>query len=219
MRTERYVTSENIKKKTEYWLTEIHAVAKDRPHIKPHRNTTALVVVDMINYFVHPDAKAYLPATEAILPTIRLLVETARSLEMPVIYTQHCNTPQNAGAMGRFFGSWIECGSESQITDRLEVTPADTVIRKHTYDAFFETSLQGILERSGIRQLIVSGVMTHLCCETTARSAFVRGFDVLVPVDSVAANLENLHLSALKTMAAGVARVTDSMELIDELTT
>ena len=92
-----------------------------------------------------------------------------------------------------------------------------TVIKKTQYDAFFETHLQRLLDEKGISQIVITGVMTHLCCETTARSAFVRGFAVFFPVDCTATYTEEFHLATLVNLSHGFAIPTTYSELSEKL--
>jgi isochorismate hydrolase len=86
-------------------------------------------------------------------------------------------------------------------------------INKAQYDAFLNTDLEDTLHKLDITQVIISGVMTHLCCETTARSAFMRGFEVFFTVDGTATYNEELHRASLLTLSHGFAIPV----LIDEL--
>lgn len=61
----------------------------------------------------------------------------------------------------------------------------------------------------GIKEVIVTGVMTNLCCETTAREAFVRGFRVFFSTDATATSLPELHDATLKNLAYGFAYLVD----------
>lgn len=79
------------------------------------------------------------------------------------------------------------------------------VLRKNQYDAFYKTSMEEILRRKRVSQIIVTGVMTHLCCETTARSAFVRGFEVFFTIDGTATYNQDHHLATLLNLAHGFA--------------
>ena len=63
---------------------------------------------------------------------------------------------------------------------RIEPAEGEVVIEKSTYDAFHGTDAEGILNEMGVKEVVIAGVMTHLCVETTARSSFVRDFDVTV---------------------------------------
>ncbi len=62
----------------------------------------------------------------------------------------------------------------------MSILSSGQVIEKSQYDAFFDSSLEHRLAARQVKQMVIGGVMTHLCCETTARSAFMRGFEVFL---------------------------------------
>lgn len=92
----------------------------------------------------------------------------------------------------------------SRIDPRLEIKNGIT-ISKTRYDAFLDSPLEKLLREMNVRQLVICGVMTHLCCETTARSAFMRGFQVFFPVDGTATYNEAFHRASLLNLAHGFA--------------
>jgi isochorismate hydrolase len=104
----------------------------------------------------------------------------------------------------------------SQIDNSLAPN-GSLVIEKTQYDAFHRTALEQVLTEQDIRQVVVTGVMTHLCCETTARSAFTRGFEVLFAVDGTATYTEAFHLATLTNLAHGFATLMTIEEIIDSL--
>jgi len=121
--------------------------------------------------------------------------------------------------MGRWWRRLILEG-----TDAAEIAPelrrrGMSVIAKAQYDAFHGTTLEAQLQSRGVSQVVITGVMTHLCCDTTARSAFVRGFDVFLPVDGSATYTEALHCASLYALAHGVGRplfIDDVMRALEE---
>jgi isochorismate hydrolase len=88
----------------------------------------------------------------------------------------------------------------------------EQVIVKSQYDAFHNTDLEHRLRRAGVEQVLVGGVMTHLCCESTARSAFVHGFAVFCLVDGMATYNKAFHQAALLNLAHGFS----TLLLVDE---
>jgi isochorismate hydrolase len=105
----------------------------------------------------------------------------------------------------KFYSDFIRVDEpDAQITSSLAPRPGEPVLLKNTYDAFLHTDLEEILKQSGATQIVLCGVLTHMCCETTARSAFCRGFEVYLPVDALATTLENRHVASLKSMADAV---------------
>jgi nicotinamidase-related amidase len=216
MRSEPYVTPENIDRMTATWLAEIAATSRPRPWLRIDPPRCALLVTDMQRYFASPGGRAYLPATAAVIPGIAALLEHWRGIGAPVVFTRHCHGESaDLGMLGRFFMDHIRCGEDdSLIIPELSPAPGEPVFLKSTYDAFHGTGLEGYLRGAGATQVLVTGVLTQLCCETTARTAFVRGFEVYIAADATATSSEELHLGSLKGLASGVAVVTDIASIL-----
>ncbi|CAN1325470.1 Nicotinamidase 2 [Linum perenne] len=100
---------------------------------------------------------------------------------------------------------------ESQLMPQIAELAAGSgeIIEKNTYSAFANTGLHQKLDDMGVKEVIVAGVMTNLCCETTARDAFVRGFRVFFSTDATATTNLDLHESTLKNLAYGFAYLVD----------
>ena len=161
----------------------------------------------MNRYFSDPRGRCYLPAAGAIVPRLARLLAGWRRLARPVIFTRHGHEGEHdLGMLGRFFGDHIRADEpDAEIVEELEPLAGEPVIRKTTYDAFLGTPLQHVLEEEGATQVVVTGVLTHMCCETTARSAFCRGFEVYVGADATASTTEERHVQSLLAMADSVA--------------
>ena len=91
------------------------------------------------------------------------------------------------------------------------------LVEKSQYDAFYETELEEYLLEKGVGQVVIGGVMTHLCCETTARAAFIRGFDVFFLIDGTATYNEDFHRAALLNLAHGFARPVLCEEILAQI--
>lgn len=191
---------------------------RSRPNLVLHPDECALLVVDMINYFAHPQGRAYLPASDIPTANISLLLATWRRRRAPVFFTRHCHEgSHDLGMLGRFFSDYIRAGHpESEIIPSLAPQTGETTIRKTTYDAFFDTNLTEALREAGAGQVLITGVLTHMCCETTARAAFVRGFEVYVPADACASSCERLHVGSLLSMADSVAVIMSTEEVLEQ---
>lgn len=169
----------------------------------PHHS--ALLVLDMQEYFLQPDSHAFIPSASAIIPGLQTLVNVYNALSLPVIFTRHLNTPQDAGNMASW---WHDLLTEEHplngIIPALDQTNGVKLV-KTQYDAFHNTSLEDLLYSWQVAQVVICGVMTHLCCETTARSAFVRGFEVFFTIDGTATYTEAHHRATLLNLAHGFA--------------
>jgi len=165
----------------------------------------ALLVIDMQDYFLRPESHAFLPAAPAIIPKIGALIQSWKRSQRPVLFTRHANRPADAGQMALW---WRELLSQDHPLGGIDanlLSPGDRVVEKTQYDAFFNTDLESRLRKQGAEQLVVTGVTTHLCCESTARSAFARGFAVYVAIDGTATLNRELHVASLRGMAHGCA--------------
>jgi isochorismate hydrolase len=144
---------------------------------------------------------------KAIVPKIQLLVKSYRDQKLPVIFTRHAlKKGDNPGIMKRWWKDIIRDENNlSGIIDSLKPLAHENVLRKTRYSAFWGTNLEKTLRSKRVKQLVVTGVLTDLCCETTAREAFLRDFEVFVVVDANATENMDLHLSSLKTLSHGFA--------------
>ncbi|MEF8774052.1 MAG: isochorismatase family cysteine hydrolase [Halobacteriales archaeon] len=154
-------------------------------------DTTAVVVVDMQNGFCHPDGSLYAPASEAVVEPIADLVERARDAGVQVVYTRDVHPPEQFEDAHYYdeFERWgehvLEGSWEAEIVDGLEVREADLVVEKHTYDAFYETELDGWLTARGIDDLVIVGTLANVCVLHTAGSAGLRDYRPVLVEDTV----------------------------------
>lgn len=179
-------------------------------HHKRHRKfkldpgKAALLVIDLQDYFTNKGSHAFIPASTNIIPKINELAATFHALDRPVIFTRHIDAdPTNV--MNRWWEDMItETDPLSQINDELDTRKSEILI-KHQYDAFMNTDLEAFLKSKGITQVVITGVVTHLCCETTARSAFMRNFEVFFVTDCTAAKNIEHHNAAIFNLSYGFA--------------
>jgi len=212
----RFYTSENIQKKAKSIKTKAESYCPNNDiRFRPGRS--ALLVIDMQKIFLEEKYSSFIPSAPAIISLIRQLIEKFSEMKRPVFFTRHINTEDNAGMMSRWWKSIIvEENKSSQIIGELAYSK-NIVIKKPQYDAFVESDLESFLTDNNVTQLVICGVMTHLCCETTARSAFMKGFEVFFTVDGTATYNEQLHRGAIINLAHGFAKPALINEIITEM--
>jgi len=174
----------------------------------------ALLVVDVQKFFFSPDSHAYIPSLSLVLPNINKLLQGFRKKNLPVVFTYYAwKEGEDKGSMGRW---WKDAVIEGEERAQLVVAPREEekILRKPHYSAFYKTDLEEYLKDKGVKDVVICGVMTHLCCETTARDAFMRGFDVYFVMDATATFNEELHLSSLLTLSHGFAVMVETEEVI-----
>ncbi len=196
-------------------LNDIEMFTRRQAELTLNSDATALLVTDMQNYFLEPDSNAYIPAAEAITDKVNALIKFAEEKQIPVFFTAHVNSEENAAMMSKWWKRLIdENDKTAELSKKLYLPDNSLKIIKHQYDCFYNTGLEAQLRSLGINTLIVCGVMTNLCVETTVRSAFVRGFRVLVPIDATAAYNFEFHKSACLNLAFGFAGICLTEDLI-----
>ncbi len=213
MYRETYFTPENIQQKSRAMLDDLASFRSRHADIVFRAERAALLVLDMQEYFLREGSHAFIPSAPAILPNLQRLIRDFTAHNRPVIFTRHVNTDEDARMMSRWWRDVLRADSpDSAIRASLD-TSNGIIIPKAQYDAFYNTPLEEALRGRGVEQVIVTGVMTHLCCESTARSAFVRGFEVFFCVDGTATYTEVFHRSTLLNLAHGVAIPTACAEI------
>lgn len=166
---------------------------------RPEEAYTAMLFIDCQEYF-----RALI---SPILENIKNVIEAAHRADVPLFFTQHGHKPnEDPGLLGEWWADIIIEGSESsKLLPELGVHTEDTVIKKDRYSAFYKTDLEQSLREKNIKDLIIGGVMTNLCCETTARDAFLRDFRVFFLADGTSTANADFHLATLKNLTYGFA--------------
>ncbi|MEI6092491.1 MAG: isochorismatase family protein [bacterium] len=176
----------------------------------------ALIIIDLQNHFSHPEGRAFLSSSIKILPNILMLSEIFHSKKIPVIATRHSHKAEDdLGMMGKFYNDYIRSNEwDSLLVKEINKNDNIKIIDKNTYDAFWKTDLEEYLTVKGIKQLVITGCMTHLCCETTARSAFIRGFEVYFINDATFTKNDALHSNTLHNIEDGFGVIMSTEEII-----
>jgi nicotinamidase-related amidase len=136
-------------------------------------NSTALLVIDVQVCNFEESAPVYRGGD--LLSKIGALVAQARAAGMPIIYIQHCGSEGAIDQPGT--PGW-------EIHPTIAPLHDDVVIQKHHPDAFQDTSLQRELESRGIERLIITGIQTEYCIDTTCRRAYSLNYDVMLVKDA-----------------------------------
>lgn len=188
---------------------------------------SALLVIDMQNDFLNPRSPAYTQNARYIISNLQKLIKTARKHKIPVIYTAHCH--QNPEIDGGMTAQWwpeiknrqtLVAGSKgAEIIKELAPLPNEKIIYKHRYSAFYNTDLEIYLRGLSVTDLIVTGIMTGICVESTVRDAFFRDYKVFVIADATAAGEEELHINSLKILAYAFAYVTTTKDILSKIKT
>jgi nicotinamidase-related amidase len=107
-------------------------------------------------------------------------------------------------------GMCLEGSPESEVHPEIAPLPGEKEIFKHRYSAFYNTDLETVLRGLKVDQLVIGGIMTNMCCESTARDAYFRDLRVFFLADGTGSINEEMHLASLLNLAFGFAWVTDT---------
>lgn len=176
---------------------------------------TALVVIDMQPTFVAPGAPAEVPAARGIVANIQRLADTLRPLGALICWVTHANAQREGGSdWDGFFDYFVadavraetlaslKPGSpDTLLWHELAPGPGDVSLFKNRYSALIQGSsdLQRTLEARGIRNLLVTGTKTNVCCEATARDAMMLDYNTVLISDATAALSDDEHRATLET--------------------
>jgi ureidoacrylate peracid hydrolase len=173
---------------------------------------SALVVVDMQNAFMLPGvAHALCPMAEKIVPNINRLAQAVRDTGGTVFWIKTTFTQEAL----RSWSTYFEMLSPARVTKRIEaltadskghalwsgldVRPQDPIVEKNRFGAFIQGSsdLATALQARGLDTILVTGTVTNVCCESTARDAMMLNFKTIMVTDGNAATTDDDHAASL----------------------
>jgi ureidoacrylate peracid hydrolase len=190
--------------------------------------TTALVVVDVQNDFCHSDSPLAkigndMTAAQEMVPRLLQLVDTARAAGTTIIWVKMIHREWTTSAVGQEHrlrtrpNAQLICqeGTFGAEFYRVEPEPSEPIVVKHRYSAFVDTDLQLILRSRGITRLLLTGVATNDCVESTARDAYMRDYYVTFVADCSATYDEAKHEATLRNMTDHFGLVVNADEVVE----
>lgn len=200
----------------------------------PALTRPALLIVDMQNDFVREGAPLEVPDARTTFAAHRRLIAAFRARRAPLIYTRFLSTPEPSliwnwspqcapptlmcrpGVVRRYHDAAGELDCANVVSE-LAPAPEDTIVDKFGYGAFHGTRLSDALRQKGVDSLVVTGTVTQICVEETARQAFHHGFPTIVVADAVSSFAPDLHAASLKNFAMKFGWVEDADTIIGRL--
>ncbi|SEE50883.1 Isochorismate hydrolase [Streptomyces sp. 2131.1] len=182
---------------------------------------TALIVIDMVPFFV--EASPYL---RGIVPNIGRLADALRTVGGLVAWVLPANVAPLARVSGEFYGpvvsqTFAATGDEgpprSRVWHPFDVRPDDLVVEKTAYSAFFPGRCvrPELLTEREIDTVVITGALTIVCCESSARDAATTGLRVLMVADANAARRDQDHNATLHTIYRSFGDVRTTNEVLD----
>lgn len=172
---------------------------------------TALCVIDVTNAFLKGT-----PTTASIIDPIDRIAGALREAGGTIAWVRPAPMDTNDPLLKALWGHQHHTniadqttGYENDLVEGLKPDPTDLHVQKNTYSAFFPgaSPLPDLLAERGIDTVIITGVLTNICCESSARDAFTRGYKVIMPPDACAARTDAEHQAALYNVLRGFGDV------------
>lgn len=180
---------------------------------------SALLVVDMQEFFLSPGSPAYMPQALPALAEAARLAGLFRDAGRPVLFTSHAHADPalDGGLLAKWWKKTCLAGTPEAEVSPVLAPRGGEVFRKCGYSAFTNPDLAGRLRELGVDSLVVAGLKTNLCAESTVRAAFDLGFMCIAAGDAMAARTQELHVASLASMADGFAMVRSTGEILTAL--
>lgn len=202
---------------------------KAASHVPPRERLRdpALLVIDMQNDFVRRDAPLEVPDAHATIAPIQRLIDTFRARRRPIVFTRflareepnllwhwspQCWPDVRSCWKGhqRTYSDIAGVRDCSAVIDELAPEAGEIVVEKYGYGAFHDTDLHQRMQALGVGSLLVTGTVTQICVEETAREAFHHGYPTTIVADAVSSYAPDLHAATLKNFAMKFGWVADT---------
>ncbi|ANS76591.1 isochorismatase [Paenibacillus yonginensis] len=184
----------------------------------------AVVIVDVQNDYCHPEGSlgqrgADVSGVAEMMPNLHRLLDSARAHEVPLIFIQtfHEDATDSEAWRERSAGNSAQvCRKGSWGAEFFEVEPAagEIIVNKHRYSAFINTRLDTVLRTLGIETLIMTGVSTNVCVESTARDGYMLDYHIVMLKDACASYSREAHDMTMTNISGYFGTVTDTSEVI-----
>ena len=192
---------------------------------------TALLVIDMQNFFVEQGQALEVPAARTLAPNINRLARAVRACGGTVIWVQmtlndadldHWPVFLPASGSRERFRPVADGEYGHRLWKEMAVQPADLIVQKRRFSAFIQGSsdLHEILQQRDIDTLLITGTLTNVCCESTARDAMMLNYRVLMVADANATLTPEAHRAALMNILfvfGDVQNTADVLKLLNQI--
>lgn len=188
------------------------------------QKNAAIIVVDVQNDYCHPEGAIAktgndVSAVKEMMPALHHLLASARAHQIPVVFlqTNHEKATDSEVWLSRFEdGVNPICHTGSWGAEFFEVAPQanEIIVKKHRYSGFIHTRLESVLQTLKIETLIMTGVSTNLCVESTARDGFMLDYRIVFLQDACAAFSQAEHNMTLQTVDTYFGMVSDTQAVM-----
>lgn len=180
----------------------------------------ALVLVDVLNGFFHPDGAMWYPEVEEVVDPLRQLLEAGRESDSLVVHVADRHRPGVRDAEFDLIPVHLDRGAfDAEFFAGFEpdLGPQELMVEKRRYSSFFATDLALVLHEHGIDTIVVGGVKTNVCIRATVTDGFQHGYRVVVPREATNSNRKHLEEASIEDMSRYIADVMPLDEAVELL--
>lgn len=180
---------------------------------------TGLVLIDIQNFYFKGGSSELYQPEEAASKAADIL-NIFRKKKLPIFHVQHLDKNTK----------YVEPGTEADFNKSIYPKDGETIIVKHTPDSFLKTSLDYELKKHNVDSIVVCGMMTHMCIDTSVRTAFSKGYKVMLVEDACTTKnlkwndkvipakvVHNTYLASFEKWFADVVKADECIEIINKL--
>jgi maleamate amidohydrolase len=180
--------------------------------------STALIMVDLLQAFFHPEGSSYYAEADAILPNVIKVLAAARSSDSLVVHAVERHFPGLSDDEGKRIPphcveGTLDCEYASGAEPKNRVHEIE--IPKRRYSSFMGTGLDLVLRSNQIQRVVIVGVKTNVCIRATAQDAFALGYEVVVPMDCSNSNRPHLADASFEDIRRYMGSTPDLHETLE----
>ena len=173
----------------------------------------ALLVVDMLNPYDHPEAEELAERVAEALPGVETLLRRADEADAPVVYVNDNYGDWNSSS--EQLAKQAQAGRHPELVEPILPVEGNSFVLKARHSTFYETPLEYLLDQMGVGRIVFAGQVTEQCILYSALDAYVRHFEVVIATDAVAAIHDDLGDAALRMMERNMSAELVEAEEVD----
>lgn len=179
---------------------------------------TALILVDVLNGFFHPEGAMWYQGVDKVLPALRDLLGQARSTGSLVVHIADRHRQGVSDAEFLVIPEHLpRDGFDAEFFEDFQPLPHEPVVEKRRYSGFFATDLAVLLHENDVDTIVVAGVKTNVCIRATVTDGLAHGFRVVVPRPATNSNRPHLEEASIEDIQRYIAEVVSLDEALEML--
>lgn len=175
----------------------------------------ALIVIDMLNDYLHPNGLAKSLDCLSIVDNIKQCIDYAQANGIKVVYINTSLSNENSPLAKKWGMHAVDKSWGADVIDELKPKADDIIVKKQGYDGFFNTKLDSELKKLNIDTIYLTGIHTHVCVMATAIGGFQLGYNVISLQDCITTGFKENHDSRLRFLQTHTGSLQTMQDFIN----